>query len=610
MRNVVDHLVEEVFEHCRSDHGGAPADYIPELADVDLDSFALCLATSDGHLYAQGDADRSFTIQSVSKPFTYALALSENGMDAVAERIDVEPSGEPFNEISLDPQSGRPRNPMINAGAITAAALIPGADVAERFEHLRSYYSRFAGRELSLNEAVYTSEARTGHRNRAIGHMLRSFGIVDGNPDDAVDLYFRQCSIDVTCRDLAMMAATLANNGRHPLTDDKVLGPDLNRRVLSVMTTCGMYDAAGDWVTAVGMPAKSGVSGCVLAVLPGQVGVAVFSPRLDQHGNSVRGVAACRELSRRLELHFLRVTREARSTIRSSHGIDAVPSRQRRAPEERAVLDRFGPRARVYELHGDLLFAGTEIAVREITEQSDNLDALVLDVRRVDDISSVAHRLLGRMRYGLAAQGCESALIDPERRGSRAEDDDNNLRGASADRVFDDLDSATQWCEDLLLDRHGAGARIPAEIELSAHPLLRGLDDTAQRHLVGEFTIRDYDVDEIVVQRGSPRSGLFLVLAGQVSTTLPGVDGAIHRVTTLGAGMSFGEIPMLVGGEILADTGADTPARLAVLPPDRFDRLTRAAPQLKLLLLERLAATAYGQLDSVFRIVAGQGDLG
>ncbi|MCX5042551.1 glutaminase A [Aldersonia sp. NBC_00410] len=600
MRNVVEQLVEEVFDHCRNNQDGAPADYIPELAAVDLDSFALCLATSDGHLYAHGDADRPFTIQSVSKPFTYALALSEHGMDAVAERIDVEPSGEPFNEISLDPVSGRPRNPMINAGAITAAALIPGSDVAERFEHLRSYYSRFAGRELSLNEAVYTSEARTGHRNRAIGHMLRSFDIVDGDPDEAVDLYFRQCSIDVTCRDLAMMAATLANNGRQPLTDDKVLDPELTRRVLSVMTTCGMYDAAGDWVTAVGMPAKSGVSGCVLAVLPGQVGVAVFSPRLDQHGNSVRGVAACRELSRRLELHFLRVTREARSTIRSSHGVDAVPSRQRRAPEERAVLDRHGSRARVYELHGDLLFAGTEIAVREITAQSDNLDALVLDVRRVDDVSAVAHRLLARMRLALAEQGCESALIDPERRGTPAHDE----------RVFDDLDAATQWCEDLLLERHGGGVRIPTKIDLPAHPLLRGLGQTDQDHLIGEFAIREYGMDEIVVQRGSPRSGLFLVLAGQVSTTLPGIDGATHRVTTLGAGMSFGEIPMLVGGEILADTRADTPTRLAVLSPDRFDRLTAAAPQLKLLLLERLAATAYGQLDSVFRIVAGQGDLG
>ncbi|WP_068280718.1 glutaminase A [Aldersonia kunmingensis] len=599
MRNVVAQLVEDVFEHCRADHSGGPADYIPELAAVDLDAFAICLATSDGHLYTAGDADHAFTIQSVSKPFTYALALTECGQDAVAQRIDVEPSGEPFNEISLDPHNGRPRNPMINAGAITAASLIPGATVAERFEHIRGYYSRFAGRELAMDEAVYTSEARTGHRNRAIGHMLRSFGIVDGDPDEAVDLYFRQCSIEVTARDLAMMAATLANHGRNPITNDEVLSPELTQQVLSVMTTCGMYDAAGDWVTAVGMPAKSGVSGNVLAVLPGQVGVSVFSPRLDAHGNSVRGVNACRELSRRLELHFLRVTREARSTIRSSHGVGSVPSRQRRTPAEADVLELCGHRARVYELHGDLLFAGTEIAVREITSHSDNLDALVLDLRRVDDISVVAQSLLGKMRRALSEQGCESALIDPERRGKAAADD----------RVFIDLDSATQWCEDLLLARHGKGVRVPDRIELAEHPLIAGLDQTASDHLIGEFDVRDYEPDELVVQRGSPRSGLFLILGGQVSTTLPGADGHVHRVATLGPGMSFGEIPMLVGGETLADTHASTAARVAVLPPDRFDRLAADAPQLKLLLLERLAATAYEQLGSAVRILAGRSDI-
>ena len=219
MRNVVADLIEDVFEQCRHDTSGSVADYIPELAAVDPDGFALCVATSDGYVYAVGDADHAFTIQSMSKPFTYGLALAECGRDAVRAKIDVEPSGEPFNEISLDPVTGRPRNPMINAGAITAASLVPGADVTyDRFELIRQKYSRYAGRELSLNPDVYLSEHRTGHRNRAIGHMLRSFDIVTGDPDEAVDLYFRQCSIDVTCRDLAMMAATLANNGRNPCT--------------------------------------------------------------------------------------------------------------------------------------------------------------------------------------------------------------------------------------------------------------------------------------------------------------------------------------------------------------------------------------------------------
>ena len=350
----------------------------------------------------------------MSKPFTYGLALAECGRDAVRAKIDVEPSGEPFNEISLDPVTGRPRNPMINAGAITAASLVPGADVVDRFELIRQKYSRYAGRELSLNPDVYLSEHRTGHRNRAIGHMLRSFDIVTGDPDEAVDLYFRQCSIDVTCRDLAMMAATLANNGRNPCTGIECLSPEGTQWVLSVMTTCGLYDGAGAWAAHVGLPAKSGVSGGVLAVLPGQVGVAVYSPRLDRHGNSVRGVAAARMLSRELELHFLHVTREARSTIRSSYSVAHSSSRQLRTDAQQQVLGRYGHRGRVYELHGDLLFAGTEIAVREITECADDLDALLIDCRRVEDVSDIATRLIARMRHELVAQGCVTALLDPE----------------------------------------------------------------------------------------------------------------------------------------------------------------------------------------------------
>ncbi|MET0317769.1 MAG: glutaminase A, partial [Rhodococcus fascians] len=313
MSSVVDRILQHVFDACRDDTSGSVADYIPELAAVAPDGFGIALATSDGYVYEVGDTSTLFTIQSISKPFTYGLALADRGEDAVAQKIDIEPSGEPFNEISLDPITERPRNPMINAGAITSASLIAGKSAADRFERIRQAYSRYAGRSLTFNESVYRSEARTGNRNRAIGYMLRSFDIITDDPDAAVDLYFRQCSIDVTAVDLAMMAATMANNGSNPRTKERALAPALVERVLSVMTTCGMYDGAGDWVARVGMPAKSGVGGGILAVLPGQMGIAVYSPRLDPHGNSVRGVAACRELSRKLELHFLHVTRAARS---------------------------------------------------------------------------------------------------------------------------------------------------------------------------------------------------------------------------------------------------------------------------------------------------------
>lgn len=235
MRNVVDGLIAAVYKQCLDNRDGTLADYIPELTTVLPDSFGICIATSDGYVYEVGATDVEFTIQSISKPFTYGMALADRGLAAVAEKIDVEPSGEPFNEISLDPITERPRNPMINAGAITSASLIAGSDVAERFERIRKAYSRYAGRELTLNESVYASEARTGHRNRAIGHMLRSFDIITDNPDDAVDLYFRQCSIDVTCRDLSLMAATMANNGTNPITREQALAPEFVERVLSVI---------------------------------------------------------------------------------------------------------------------------------------------------------------------------------------------------------------------------------------------------------------------------------------------------------------------------------------------------------------------------------------
>ena len=229
MRSLVLDYLDGVYRDISGDKSGSVADYIPELAIVDPDSFGICLATSDGYVYEAGDTRKRFAIQSVSKPFTYALALADRGLAAVAAKVDVEPSGEPFNEISLDPITERPRNPMINAGAITCASLIEGDSPDARFERLRSFYSRFAGRELELDEDMFRSEDRTGNRNRAIGYMLRSFGILDEDPQTTLSVYFRQCSIEVDCRDLSLMAATLADSGLNPVTNERVLEPGADR---------------------------------------------------------------------------------------------------------------------------------------------------------------------------------------------------------------------------------------------------------------------------------------------------------------------------------------------------------------------------------------------
>ncbi|MFF0814002.1 glutaminase A [Rhodococcus sp. NPDC003318] len=598
MRTVVDTIIGEVYELCLGNRDGALADYIPELAQVPPDTFSLCLATTDGHVYEMGASGTEFTIQSISKPFTYGLALADHGPDAVARKIDVEPSGEPFNEISLDPVTERPRNPMINAGAITAASLITGTDPAERFERLRLCYSAYAGRELTVDERVYESESRTGHRNRAIGHMLRSFDIIGNDPDAAVDLYFRQCSINVTSRDLALMAATLANNGTNPLTGECALAPEHVERVLAVMTSCGMYDAAGDWIAHVGLPAKSGVGGGVLAVLPGQIGIAVHSPRLDSHGNSVRGVQACRALSKSLELHFLHVTRAARSAIRSTYTVAEAPSRQRRTDSERATLDLVGDRARIYELHGDLLFAGAESAVRAVGERAADLEAVVVDLRRVDEVGDVARRMLTQMRADLDADGVPCAFVDPDGHlGNTTSSVDPSGRG----RILVDLDSALEWAETVLLDRHCGAGRIPVSLELADHPLLSNLTDVQVERFAAELDVVDVPGGTTVVRRGDDAIGIVLILSGRISTSLAGPNGNLHRIATLAPGMTFGEMPTLTGGTFLNDVRTDTPARFAVLRPDRYTKLTEAAPELKLALLDRLAKGAYAQLESAIR---------
>jgi glutaminase len=597
MSTVVDALIGKVFAATRENRSGELADYIPELAAVAPDSFGICIATVDGYVYEVGDTRLPFTIQSISKPFTYALALADRGSDAVAEKIDVEPSGEPFNEISLDPRTERPRNPMINAGAITAASLVAGPDVDTRFERIRAEYSRYAGRDLTFNRSVYESESRTGHRNRAIGHMLRSFGIITGDPDETVDLYFRQCSIDVTCRDLSLMAATMANNGVNPVTRDTVLEPALVERVLSVMSTCGMYDAAGKWVYEVGLPAKSGVGGGIVAVLPGQIGIAVYSPRLDAHGNSVRGVEACRALSNDLELHFLHVTRAARSAIRATYSVVDSPSRMRRTPAERAALDDVGKRSRIYELHGDLLFAGAESAVREIGGVENELEVVVIDVRRVDDVGGIARRMLESLRDELTRRGCAVALVDPAALLGYTHSD---LTGASG-RVFADLEAALQWSEDTLLDRHCAALRQPATIDVAHHPVLAGLQPEQLRLLTRELDIRTFARDEQIIQRGDRACGLFLILSGRVSMRVTDSGGAVYRIMTLSTGMTFGEMTMLLDLRFLNDVCADSEVTVAVLPADRYADMAVTEPGLKLALLERLAAGAYEQLDVMLR---------
>ncbi len=296
-------LVESMHAKYKMLDEGEVATYIPELSKANPDDFGVCLVTADGRVFESGDCDRPFTIQSISKPFTFGMVIDELGHDKVFQHVDVEPSGDAFNAIELQRGSNRPHNPMVNAGAIAVTALLHAEHGDRALAHMLERFSTIAGRDLTIDQAVYESERRTGHRNRAIAHLLLNFGIVYEEAEAALDLYFKQCSILVTCRDLAMMAATLANMGCHPLTGKTGLGVNCVKDVLSVMFTCGMYDYSGQWAYRVGVPAKSGVAGGVVAVVNRQLGIGTYSPRLDRFGNSRRGIEVCSDLAQRLGLH-------------------------------------------------------------------------------------------------------------------------------------------------------------------------------------------------------------------------------------------------------------------------------------------------------------------
>jgi glutaminase len=373
---------------------GSVATYIPELATADPDWFGCCLVTSDGQVYAAGDTAIPFTIQSISKPFVYATALADQGREAVLSKIGVEPTGDAFNAISLHPGTGQPFNPMINAGAIATTALVAGETPAEQWERILASFGRFAGHEVPVDEAVYRSESETGFRNRAIGFMLRNFGIIEEDPAPVVENYFKQCSISVTCRDLGVMAATLANGGVNPVTGIRALAKEHVESVLAVMASCGMYDYAGGWLYHVGMPAKSGVSGGILAVLPGRLGIGVFSPPLDDKGNRVRGIRVCRRLSRDFALHLFSVPEPGKLVINRRYSAAQVSSNRERPQAESELLSEWGERIQVYELQGELTFDTAEVVVRAVVETNGAVDFVLLDLRRVVSVNESACKLL------------------------------------------------------------------------------------------------------------------------------------------------------------------------------------------------------------------------
>lgn len=277
----------------------------PALAAVPRDLFGICVAGVTGGVYAAGDANHPFAIMSVSKPFVFALACGVLGSQEVRERLGVNATGFPFNSIiAVEMASDHRTNPMVNSGALATTSLIPGENLAAQWHFLQQGLSRFAGRELTVNEEVYASASATNQRNRALAQLLESHGRLYADAATVTDLYTRQCSLDVTARDLAIMGATLSNGGVNPVTGERVVGPGCSKRTLAVMATAGLYETSGDWLYDIGLPGKSGIGGGIVTVAPGKGGFGAFAPPLDRAGNSVRGQRAARFLSERLGLNL------------------------------------------------------------------------------------------------------------------------------------------------------------------------------------------------------------------------------------------------------------------------------------------------------------------
>lgn len=556
----IEQYIADLHDRIAANADGDIATYIPELAQVDPDLFGIAIATVDGKIYTAGDADHTFTIQSISKAFIYGYTLAEYGRDYVLSHIGVEPTGEAFNSIVLDEVHNRPYNPMVNAGAMAAAELIKGETPETRIANMLKVLSSHAGRSLSVDEAVFRSEQATGHRNRAIAYMMLNSGMIRTSPEAILEIYFRQCSVRVTCTDLAIMAATLANDGTNPLTGSVALPKDYVKDVLTVMNSCGMYNYAGQWSYEVGLPAKSGVAGGIIAVIPGQIGIGVFSPRLDRHGHSVRGVEVCKAISDNFGLHGFRNHTNSGAVIRRELRGDLVRSKRMRTPDARRQLDKLGRRIAIVEVQGALFFGSTERLLRRVHDLAEEADFIVLDMRRVHEADDAARRLLMELLAWHIGEGKKLIFTHLSADGPLAA-----LYAALethadfAETVFERRDLALEWCEDKLIPAAANTSNLKT-LALSKLDIFTGLTPEELSTLEGMVRPMVFEAGQAIVKEGDEARLFFVVASGSVTVQLrlgSGDNERLLRMATLGPGVSFGEMALIDGGHRSADVVAN-----------------------------------------------------
>ncbi|POY35883.1 glutaminase [Solitalea longa] len=304
-KNIIQKVMNEAYEKFKNDSRGKNADYIPYLAKVDSNLYGIAIVTPDGKVYELGDSKFEFGIESISKVFVLCLALESNTPEEIAQKVGVNATGFPFNSVtSIELQGKRAVNPLVNAGAMATNSLVKVQNGNSKWKTINDYFNRLAAREIKVIDELYHSEAETNQHNQAIAILLQSYNTIYDDPIMTCDLYTRQCSFGTSAKDLAIMAATLANNGVNPVTKDKIINPQNVTKTLAVMTTSGLYEDSGQWLYDIGLPAKSGVGGGIIAVAPGKMGICVFSPRVDQAGNSVKAIETIKYIAEKLQLNI------------------------------------------------------------------------------------------------------------------------------------------------------------------------------------------------------------------------------------------------------------------------------------------------------------------
>lgn len=605
MQLPIQRYLADLHQRYAALHDGEVASYIPELTRANPDWFGLSVVTMDGYAYTQGDWTQPFTIQSISKPFVYALALADRGVEAVMAKVGVEPSGDAFNSISLHPRSGAPRNPMINAGAIATTSLVDGDSIDRQWARIAGAMSAFAGRPLAMDEAVYRSESDTGFRNRAIAWMLRNFGITDGDPMLALENYFRQCSLLVDCRDLAFMAATLANGGVHPVSGNRCMPPEHVERVLSVMATCGMYDYAGSWLYEVGMPAKSGVGGGIIAVLPGRFGIGIFSPRLDANGNSVRGIVACKQISSDFGLNVFSRTSSPALAVRRINSATASPMRRRprhHGQDEARATDDTG-RIKTLCLQGEIGVDGAEYVIRKLQHLAPTTDSFILDMFLVKNLSPTAARLLHQARADLHAEGIAVVLSRVRGREGVEEVLARVPDGTRGFLAFEDNNLALQWCLNRLL-RHTAETEA-AECRVTDAGFFAGIPAEMMNRLIAVMPERKFAAGESILESGQTSDGrIFFIERGCVQVLAPLNGAGYQTIGTLTPGMYFGEMALLGQATRTASVHADCETRCRVLTVDDLNTLARDMPDLKVAVLENLSRDLASSLKEATQLIS------